>query len=682
MKSLTILNQHNQQSCDSPRSLMSDVIDSSSNTSTIESSRSSKSILQLITCPICLEIFREPLQLPCQHTFCKSCLERITDDRWGRCPVCRGCYRVPFAGVGSFEVNRTIVNLLESLPHTEAKPMLKAKCAFCKLEDTITVCEHCREAICRKCRRQHYDDFCKYISTKLHETQQETEKLIAKEAENIKNHEDNVRRSKDIANVIRNKVTDLIEKIKQEETKLLHNVQEFSNSEQRLIDEKKSRLQDLSTINKFCSVSQEKLHSKEETDQEAVDIRQKCEDYVLSINDLQSQILVVKTPIRRISFFNRDISPDAISLGFVEIGMILEPIESAVQLSSAFPSTITSSTDVDLQQCPKQLFHCLSATLQQQNENPNGPSPSYRSNISISDSNGCCRQQQQQQHQHHHHHRRTPRIIGKRGTRDTEFMHPSSLAYSKRDQLVYVCDTYNNRLVTYNMDGVFQQVYTDTNETGEIRFYHPYAVHIDSDNRLYLIDQSERRIKVFNRDFKLIRVIGQYGRDVGQYSAPCDLCTNQQKYIFVCDAGGHRILKYNEQGQFLLAWGGLGTDNGQFKCPACVCVLSGDRLAVSDWGNDRIQIFNSEGDHLLSIGQRGKLLSEFSRPLGLAYDETTERLFVCDEGNNRVTIFNHDFTITELVHTKIGFHGPYDILLLKDGRIMVSEHRAHRLQII
>lgn len=44
------------------------------------------------------------------------------------------------------------------------------------------VCEHCREAICRKCRRQHYDEFCKYITLKLHETQQETDKLIAKES--------------------------------------------------------------------------------------------------------------------------------------------------------------------------------------------------------------------------------------------------------------------------------------------------------------------------------------------------------------------------------------------------------------------------------------------------------------------------------------------------------------------
>ncbi len=125
-------------------------------------------------------------------------------------------------------------------------------------------------------------------------------------------------------------------------------------------------------------------------------------------------------------------------MGFVEIGMTLEPIESAVQLSSIFPSSLktdspspTSSTDVDLQHCSKQLIRCLSASLQQQNDYLNSSSPSYRSNVSVSDTNGCCRQPLQS-----HNHKRTPRIIGKRGTRDTEFMHPSSLAYSKRDQLI------------------------------------------------------------------------------------------------------------------------------------------------------------------------------------------------------------------------------------------------------
>jgi len=39
-------------------------------------------------CAICLELLCEPLQLPCSHVFCRSCL--ICDStREGRCPLCR-----------------------------------------------------------------------------------------------------------------------------------------------------------------------------------------------------------------------------------------------------------------------------------------------------------------------------------------------------------------------------------------------------------------------------------------------------------------------------------------------------------------------------------------------------------------------------------------------------------------
>jgi tripartite motif-containing protein 71 len=209
----------------------------------------------------------------------------------------------------------------------------------------------------------------------------------------------------------------------------------------------------------------------------------------------------------------------------------------------------------------------------------------------------------------------------------------------------------------------------------------PYAVHVDVHNRLYVIDQSERRVKVFDRDLKLIRLIGQCGRDIGQYSAPSDVCTHVDSSVFVCDAGTHRIMKYTEQGQFVVAWGGLGSEQGQLKCPACICLVDDNRLAVSDWGNDRIQVFTVDGTHLLSIGQRGKRPADFSRPLGIAFDAATRRLFVCDEGNNRVTIVADDWSTTETLHSKVGFRGPYAIVLFKDGRMIVSEHRAHRLQL-
>lgn len=59
-------------------------------------------------------------------------------------PVCRGCYRVPFSGLSSLEVNRTIVHLVESFSQNDSRPMLQAKCALCKLDETIAVSRHCR----------------------------------------------------------------------------------------------------------------------------------------------------------------------------------------------------------------------------------------------------------------------------------------------------------------------------------------------------------------------------------------------------------------------------------------------------------------------------------------------------------------------------------------------------------
>ncbi|XP_026196130.1 E3 ubiquitin-protein ligase rnf168 [Anabas testudineus] len=40
-------------------------------------------------CPVCLEIFMEPVTLPCSHTFCKSCFLESVDKATLCCPMCR-----------------------------------------------------------------------------------------------------------------------------------------------------------------------------------------------------------------------------------------------------------------------------------------------------------------------------------------------------------------------------------------------------------------------------------------------------------------------------------------------------------------------------------------------------------------------------------------------------------------
>ena len=41
----------------------------------------SGSMEEELTCPVCLELFADPLLLPCSHSICKKCLQDILDNR-------------------------------------------------------------------------------------------------------------------------------------------------------------------------------------------------------------------------------------------------------------------------------------------------------------------------------------------------------------------------------------------------------------------------------------------------------------------------------------------------------------------------------------------------------------------------------------------------------------------------
>ena len=50
---------------------------------------------EMLTCPVCQDIFKDPRQLPCGHSLCMDCLEGMvghTSDLPFRCPDCRGYF--------------------------------------------------------------------------------------------------------------------------------------------------------------------------------------------------------------------------------------------------------------------------------------------------------------------------------------------------------------------------------------------------------------------------------------------------------------------------------------------------------------------------------------------------------------------------------------------------------------
>ncbi|KAJ8313665.1 hypothetical protein KUTeg_008226 [Tegillarca granosa] len=68
-------------------------------------------IQKLLQCSICLDRFKQPTLLPCQHTFCQEpCLEGLVRGYSLnlKCPECRAEHRLPYNGVAGFPNNLTI----------------------------------------------------------------------------------------------------------------------------------------------------------------------------------------------------------------------------------------------------------------------------------------------------------------------------------------------------------------------------------------------------------------------------------------------------------------------------------------------------------------------------------------------------------------------------------------------
>ena len=80
-------------------------------------------INDILDCSVCFERLNETCKvLPCQHTFCKSCLRAIVASRQElRCPECRALVT---EDIDKLPGNITLIRLLEGLKHSQRKTNL------------------------------------------------------------------------------------------------------------------------------------------------------------------------------------------------------------------------------------------------------------------------------------------------------------------------------------------------------------------------------------------------------------------------------------------------------------------------------------------------------------------------------------------------------------------------------
>ncbi len=126
-------------------------------------------LTDLVSCPVCYETDGEPKRLPCDHTYCDECLQKIVDKArqtniaCGRqpgkhinCPQCRRTVEIPGGKAGNLPTHLLMKQLREVIADNEGKDNKKPKCQLCdSVRNIETFCIDCKTSMCTLCSEKH-----------------------------------------------------------------------------------------------------------------------------------------------------------------------------------------------------------------------------------------------------------------------------------------------------------------------------------------------------------------------------------------------------------------------------------------------------------------------------------------------------------------------------------------------
>ncbi|KAM9844676.1 E3 ubiquitin/ISG15 ligase TRIM25-like [Aulostomus maculatus] len=116
---------------------------------------------ELLTCPVCQDIFRDPRQLPCGHSMCMVCLESLMHhalDAPFRCPDCRA----DFGETIGVQKSYALANIAEDFRVDRGRREKKKETVHCDRcpENTtpaVRTCLKCELSLCEEHVQDHQE---------------------------------------------------------------------------------------------------------------------------------------------------------------------------------------------------------------------------------------------------------------------------------------------------------------------------------------------------------------------------------------------------------------------------------------------------------------------------------------------------------------------------------------------
>ena len=214
---------------------------------------------------------------------------------------------------------------------------------------------------------------------------------------------------------------------------------------------------------------------------------------------------------------------------------------------------------------------------------------------------------------------------------------PISLAIDNKRGIIFVTDSEIDKV--FCLDRHTGKVVMSLTTT--VKFNNPSGIVYDEERgKLYVSDTKNHMIRTFDKDGEALFTIGKKGQGDGEFNAPSYLALDRNGRLHVVDTFNGRIQIFDPDGKFVKKFGRLSNAPGGFSRPAGIGVDSEGHIYVVDTAFSNFQIFDEDGRLLLWIGKAGKGAGEFALPTGM-YVDSQDRIYVSDTFNRRVQVFQY-----------------------------------------
>ena len=671
-----------------------------------------------LTCPICYQLFNNPKYLPCHHSYCEQCLEKMQVKSKIICPECRKEAIVPAGGVkdlpNNFFINRMVDELVLK---RKVEGEEEVKCDECdEDEPVVAYCPECNLFFCHICNESHKRNRrsrghgivpltelrsnkdaqlqanlkvkippCKDHNYELNHYCETCDKLVCLYC-TVKEHSGhNHDTVNNIATKHRNElkeVTAPVDEMIRDLSEAHDNIDKMRNKIRRQGDEVDKKIDQhynelVQKLMKQKEQLKQQAHDAVSQKEKALTVQQEEVEYaqaeVLSMKELKDAI--EKSSDQEALSAKKQVIDRMQQITDKFNKLNTDPLQSAtmefVPSKESFPQFGQLFTHIDPGACevvnlPNHITVGKELKFSIITKYRNGSQCSIGgSQVSVQlESN-------------------TGEVTSAQVRDNSDGSYMASFLAHQVGEVKLSVSINGQQIKGSSYSVVVQYDYPSVGKPSKIvnnngNMGRPWGVSYGNNGMWAVADCSKHCVYIFDGQDQLIRKVGNYGNGDGQLSRPEGVTFDSNNYLYVADHNNNRVQKFDVSGNYVHQIGSSGSGNGQLIGPIGITTHN-KNVFVAEENNKRISVFHTNGkfSHIIGKGQ-------LSTPADVKVN-TNNQLLVADYFYHCIYTFTLDGNYVSKFATQGSARGqlynPISITTDLCGFILVAEYGNNRVSI-